>query len=246
MVLLHIHHSDLMRTMKSTSSGDSISTLTFIEYYSWLVKAYFLRTDSQWLNDGMSKSTRSKCIRADSGIEHLNRRFEEYCRRSGIVHHTTVPFSQQQSSLAEGINIALMERARAMMKQKNATKGLVGESYQFFLDRDGSANLSVLSTGLPVFCTLILRRAVEISSSLLQLDLKFVPSSSTATRLWTSCYQSPNNSRNCIGIDAESALVRRFIIIIRVRPTMVRQLLIYFTRMSRFLCSSYYLRTPSA
>lgn len=134
-------------------------------------------------HDGMSKNTRSKCIRTDSGIEHLNRRFKEYCRRSGIVHHTTVPFSPQQSSLAEGINIALMERARAMMKQKNATKGLVGESYQFFLDRDGSTNLSVLSTGLPVCCTLIFRRAVKISSSLLQLDLKFVPSSSTASRL---------------------------------------------------------------
>ena len=60
-------------------------------------------------------SKKIKCIRTYHGTEYVNRRFSGGCRKSGITHQTTVPYSPQQNGLAERMNRTLTERARAML-----------------------------------------------------------------------------------------------------------------------------------
>nr|CCA21616.1 putative polyprotein [Albugo laibachii Nc14] len=113
---LEIIHSDIMGPMKPASSR--------------LVKVYFLKAKSRVSDYFIEyksllerQTTRKiKCIRTDNGTEYVNKRFAEECRRNGIVHQTTAPFSPQQNGLAERMNRTLIERARAMLAHKNVNK----------------------------------------------------------------------------------------------------------------------------
>ncbi|CAI5728478.1 unnamed protein product [Peronospora effusa] len=102
--VLQLVHSDVMGPMETKSRGGSrfVSEVTdrFIEY-----KAF--------MENQLSKKI--KCIGTDNGTKYVNRRFSGVCRKSGIMHQTTVPYSSQQNGLAERMNRTLTERARAML-----------------------------------------------------------------------------------------------------------------------------------
>ncbi|CAI5720727.1 unnamed protein product [Peronospora effusa] len=67
-------------------------------------------------------SKKIKCIRTDNGTEYVNRRFSGVCRKSGIMHQTTVPYSPQQNGLAERVNRTLTEQAKAMLSHMQMDK----------------------------------------------------------------------------------------------------------------------------
>lgn len=56
-----------------------------------------------------------KYVRSDNGREFVNRNFENLFREKGIVHQRTVAYNPQSNGIAERMNRALLEKARAML-----------------------------------------------------------------------------------------------------------------------------------
>lgn len=56
-----------------------------------------------------------KKLRTDNGLEFCNDKFNQYCRKEGILRHLTVPGTPQQNGLAERMNRTLLERVRCML-----------------------------------------------------------------------------------------------------------------------------------
>uniref|UniRef100_A0AAV1U517 Polyprotein n=1 Tax=Peronospora matthiolae TaxID=2874970 RepID=A0AAV1U517_9STRA len=128
--VLQLVHSDVMGPMESKSRGGSRFVVTFIDDYSRYIVAYYIENKSEvtdrfieykaLMENQLSKKI--KCIRTDNGTEYVNRRFSGVCRKSGIMHQTTVPYSPQQNGLAERMNRTLTERARAMLSHMQVDK----------------------------------------------------------------------------------------------------------------------------
>nr|CCA24692.1 putative polyprotein [Albugo laibachii Nc14] len=117
--ILELVHSDIMGPMKTVSQGNSKYVATFIDDFSRFVKVYFLKSKAEVVDAFMEYKSlmenqcdsRIKCIRSDNGTEYVNRRFGNICRKSGIRHQTTVPYSPQQNGIAERMNRTITERA---------------------------------------------------------------------------------------------------------------------------------------
>ena len=128
--VLELVHSDAMGPMETKSRGGSRFIVTFIDDFSRFIVAYYIENKSEvtdrfieykaLMENQLSKKI--KCIRTDNGTEYVNRRFSSGCRKSGITHQTTVPYSPQQNGLAERMNRALTERARAMLSHMQVDK----------------------------------------------------------------------------------------------------------------------------
>ena len=43
--------------------------------------------------------TKIKCVCTDNGGECINKRFAEVCRKAGILHQATVPYSWQKNGI---------------------------------------------------------------------------------------------------------------------------------------------------
>eukprot|EP00253_Pinus_taeda_P016455 PITA_16455 len=56
-----------------------------------------------------------KVLRKNNGGEFCNKEFEEFCKKCGISRQKTTAYTPQQNGVAEGMNKALMERARSML-----------------------------------------------------------------------------------------------------------------------------------
>lgn len=67
-------------------------------------------------------NTTIKCIRTDYGRECINKRLAEVCRKSGVIHQASVPYSPQQISMAERLNRTLTEHTRAMQNHMHVEK----------------------------------------------------------------------------------------------------------------------------
>ena len=60
-----------------------------------------------------------KCLRTDNGGEFTSLEFEKYCKNEGIVRHKTNVYTPQTNSIAEHMNMNLLERARSMLSNAN-------------------------------------------------------------------------------------------------------------------------------
>lgn len=124
--VLQLVHSDVMGPMKTTSNGGARYLLTFVDDYSRFVTGYFLKKKSEVADKFIHYKSqvenqwgeKIKCVRSDNGTEFVNKRFDDVCNTSGIVHQRTAPYSPQQNGLAERMNRTIMEMARCMMQHK--------------------------------------------------------------------------------------------------------------------------------
>ena len=55
------------------------------------------------------------CIRTDGGGEFCNELWDSYCRKFGIVHETTSPYSSQSNGVVERANRTVIERVRVLL-----------------------------------------------------------------------------------------------------------------------------------
>ena len=125
--VLELIHSDVMGPMQTKSQGGARFIVTFIDDFSRLVTAYFLESKSQVFERFVEYkalmenqlNAKIKKIRTDNGREYVNKSFAQLCRKAGIVHQTTVPYSPQQNGMAERMNRTLVERARSMIHHSN-------------------------------------------------------------------------------------------------------------------------------
>nr|CAI72292.1 putative polyprotein [Phytophthora infestans] len=125
--VLELVHTDVMGPMRTISKGGAKYVLTFVDDYSRFVVAYFMKSKSevgsklkefkalyetQW-------GERLKCLRSDNGTEFVNKTVLELCKRNGIVHQRSVPYSPQQNGVSERMNRTIMEKARSMLHYKS-------------------------------------------------------------------------------------------------------------------------------
>lgn len=128
--LLQVVHSDVMGPMETKSQGGARFVVTFLDDYSRYVVAYYVTHKSDVVDKFIEYklmmenqlNTKIKCIRTDNGGEYMNKRFAEVCRKAGIVHQATVPYSPQQNGMAERMNRTLTERARSMLNHMQVEK----------------------------------------------------------------------------------------------------------------------------
>ena len=95
--VLELVHSDVMGPMETKSRGGSRFVVTFINDFPRCIVAYYIENKSEvadhfieYMENQLSKKI--KYIRTDNGTEYVNRRFSGVCRKSGIMHQTTVPY----------------------------------------------------------------------------------------------------------------------------------------------------------
>ncbi|GMF29760.1 unnamed protein product [Phytophthora fragariaefolia] len=127
--VLELVHTDVMGPMKTLSKGGAKYVLTLVDDHSRYVVAYFMKKKSE-VASKLKKikaffetqwGERLKCIRSDNGTEFVNGTVAELCRRNGIMHQRSVPYSPQQNGVAERMNRTIMEKARSMLYYKGVS-----------------------------------------------------------------------------------------------------------------------------
>ena len=69
-----------------------------------------------------------KAIRSDNGTEYVNKRFNNFTKKLGIQHQTTVPGNSQSNGRAERANGILQEKARCMLADSHLDKKFWSEA----------------------------------------------------------------------------------------------------------------------
>lgn len=116
-------HTDLNGPMENRSIGDARYILTFIDDHSRKIFVYFLREKSEVFDrfiefkSMVEKQTgrKLKALRSDNGTEYVNKKFDLYFRKHGIVHQKSVVYTPEQNGIAERANRKLVEKAKCML-----------------------------------------------------------------------------------------------------------------------------------
>lgn len=120
---LNIIHADLCGPMEVTSMGGCRYFLIFVDDYTRMTFAYFLKAKNEalkYLKDFKAlvenqQDKRIKTFRTDNGLEFCNSLFDSYLAEAGILHQKTNVYTPQQNAIAERMNRTLVERARCML-----------------------------------------------------------------------------------------------------------------------------------
>lgn len=121
--ILGLVHTDLCGPMSKPSLSGCRYFLTFIDDYSRKTYIYFLRSKDQVFDKFreykalVEKQTgkQIKVLRSDNGGEYINKNLQDFLKKYGIRHQTTVPHSPQQNGVAERANRTIVEKARCML-----------------------------------------------------------------------------------------------------------------------------------
>lgn len=128
---LELVHTDLDGPMHTQAIGGWSYFAGFIDDYSGLTRAYYLKHKSDaiqafhdfkaWAETQTGKKI--KKIRSDRGGEYTSNEFTELLRSYGIEHQKTLPGSPQQNGRAECWNRTIVEKAMAMLHQAGLSHG---------------------------------------------------------------------------------------------------------------------------
>lgn len=121
--LLERIHSDVCGPMQTASIGHARYLVTFIDDFSRKVFVYFIKNKSEVLDKFIEFKNRVenelnrkiKVLRSDNGKEYINKSFDTYLKKHGILHQTSNPYTPQQNGLSERMNRTLIERAKCMI-----------------------------------------------------------------------------------------------------------------------------------
>ena len=133
---LELVHSDVAGPMNTESFGGAKYFVTFIDDYSRCVSVYPIKYKSEVLTKfkewELAVTNQADChiktLRTDNGGEYLSNEFEDYLKKKGIRHETTVPHSPQQNGVAERMNRTLQEAALSMILHAGIAKSFWGEA----------------------------------------------------------------------------------------------------------------------
>jgi transposase InsO family protein len=73
-------------------------------------------------------NTQVKILRTDDGTEYVNKEFNAFLSRNGILHQTSCPDTPPQNGVAERKNRHILEVARSLMFTMNVPKFLWSEA----------------------------------------------------------------------------------------------------------------------
>lgn len=151
--ILDIIHSDLCGPMETSSIGKARYFLTFIDDHSRKIFVYFLRCKSEVSSKfedfkalvENQTERKIKVIRTDNGTEYFTQKLEEFCRRFGIQHQHSVPYTPEQNGIAERANRTIVERAKGMLFDAGLEKPYWAEAVNmsvYIINRSASSFLN--------------------------------------------------------------------------------------------------------
>lgn len=120
---LEIVHSDVCGPIQIQSMSGCKYFVTFIDDFTRKVFVYVLKNKNQVfkcfvdfknLTENQT-GCKIKTIRSDNGTEYVNKEFETFCGKNGILHQRSAPYTPQQNGLAERMNRTLLDRVRCML-----------------------------------------------------------------------------------------------------------------------------------
>ena len=115
---LQLVHSDVCGPMPVQSFSGARYFVTFIDDYTRCVKVYFIKHRSQVLEklkEFQATATNDEAgrqigtLHTDNGGEYMSTDFQEYLKKKGIKHETSVAHCPQQNGVAERMNRTLLE-----------------------------------------------------------------------------------------------------------------------------------------
>lgn len=121
--LLQLVHADVCGPMESKSIGGSKYFLLFEDDLSRMTFVYFLKTKSEafeCFKDFKAlvenqTGLRIKTLRSDNGGEFCGGNFEQFLKKSGIVHQKTNPHTPQQNGVIERMNRSIVQMAKCLL-----------------------------------------------------------------------------------------------------------------------------------
>jgi transposase InsO family protein len=127
--ILDYVHADLWGPSQKHSLGGCRYMLTIIDDYSRRVFPYFLKHKSNAFDAFkawkvmVEKQTKRKVnvLHTDNGMEFYSNEFNLFYIKEGIVRHHTIPYTRQQDSVVERMNMTIISKARCMLS--NASMG---------------------------------------------------------------------------------------------------------------------------
>lgn len=135
--VLELVSSDLMGPFPKSLGGSSYA-VTWIDAFSGYTKIDFLKNkDADSVLDSFTRfhveserqtGKKLEMISTDNGGEYDNAKFKAYCKKFGIRHFTTAPYTPQQNGRAERMNRVLQEAELAMRGTAKLGTGLWAES----------------------------------------------------------------------------------------------------------------------
>jgi len=68
---------------------------------------------------------------SDNGSEFVNDAMNTFCRRNGIIHKTTIPYTPEQNGIAERAIAVFFEMVRSMLHTANVSLQYWGEAFSY-------------------------------------------------------------------------------------------------------------------
>lgn len=121
--VLDLIHSDVIGPINIKSFSGARFILTFVDDCSRKVFVVPIEKKSDVLHEFIKFKTlvekqsgrKIKVLRTDNGTEYVNKEFEQYTNKNGILHQKTCPYTPQQNGVAERMNRTLADRVRCML-----------------------------------------------------------------------------------------------------------------------------------
>ncbi len=133
-------HSDLCGPMQTKSLGGALYYVSFKDDYSGYRFVNYIQAKSDAANcfkefvSLLHAQTGQlvACLRTDNGGEYEGLDFQEWLKRKGIRHETTVRYTPQQNGVSERDNRTLVEGARTILySNKSLPLGLWAEAVNY-------------------------------------------------------------------------------------------------------------------
>ena len=133
---LELVHSDVCGKMGAKSLSGKEYFVTLIDDKSRFMWTFALKFKSDvfevFLNwkSMVEKSTEKKLksLRSDNGGEYISTEFEDYLKKEGIAHQSSIPKTPEQNGVAERKNRTIVEAIRSLLSDSNLPKSFWAEA----------------------------------------------------------------------------------------------------------------------
>ncbi|KAE9618243.1 putative RNA-directed DNA polymerase [Lupinus albus] len=134
--VLNIVYSDVCGPFDVTTIGGSRYFVSFVDDVSRKLWLYPIKTKDEvfcTFKDFKSLVEKEsgkhiKILRTDGGGEFNSKEFDVFCKKEGITHEVTAPYTPQHNGIAERRNRTILNMVRCMLKQKGLPHNLWGEA----------------------------------------------------------------------------------------------------------------------
>jgi 2-hydroxychromene-2-carboxylate isomerase len=126
-------HSDVCGPMSKASPGGALYFVTFKDDYSRYCVIHFIKPKSEVaelfqhfvVRVEAETGKKVKTLRSDNGGEYKSHDFQNWMKKMGIRHETSVPKTPQQNGVAERQILTIVDMARSMLHGANISTELL-------------------------------------------------------------------------------------------------------------------------